>query len=73
MSDKPACACDRFARLEGASANAYTKSFLEEQPATGDEAADAKRFRCRECNRSWQRRAPEIKGEGARPSLVRVD
>lgn len=73
MSAKPACACDRFARLEGASAVAYTKSFLVEQPATGDEAADAKRFRCRECGRSWQRRAPEIEGEGTRASLVRLD
>lgn len=72
MSAKPACACDRFARLEGASATAYAKSFLVEQPAPPDDAA-AKRFRCRECGRLWERRASEINPEGTRPSLVRID
>lgn len=73
MSAKPLCACDRFARLEGASAIAYAKSFLEEQPAPLDHDSNAKRFRCRECGRLWERRAPETKGEGTRSSLVQVE
>lgn len=69
--NKPKCACESFARLEGASATAYTKTYLDE--AKDDEGDDVKRYRCRECGRLWERRQPEEKSESTRASLVRLD
>ena len=69
--DGAKCSCEKFARLEGASASAYAAAFLE-----GVEGADAegrKLLRCRACGRLWERRAPEVKAVGTRPSLVRLD
>jgi hypothetical protein len=61
---QPVCSCDSFERLEGASVNAYVNTFLEQ--------TDRKyHYRCRVCGREWEKRAPEIKSEGARPSLIR--
>ena len=61
---EPKCSCESFERLEGASVNAYIKAFL-------DQVGRENLYRCRVCGREWEKRAPEIKSEGARPSLVR--
>lgn len=45
---------------------AYIKAFLKES------GGEKRRYRCRVCGREWERRAPEIKSEGTRPSLVRL-
>jgi hypothetical protein len=58
------CSCAKFERLEGASVNAYINAFLEQ--------AEPNQYRCRVCGSLWERRAPEVKREGGRPSLVRV-
>jgi NAD dependent epimerase/dehydratase family enzyme len=64
------CACSQFERLEGASVPAYIKAFLEQ---VGESEGKSKDFyRCRVCQSEWERRAPETKNEGTRPSLVRV-
>ena len=71
------CSCAQFDRLEGASVSAYIKAFLEhdsgakrEETNAGDEAKN--RYRCRVCGREWEKRAPQVKSEGTRPSLVRL-
>jgi hypothetical protein len=70
MATAAKCSCDKFSRLEGASVNAYAATFLEEEiDATGGR----KLFRCRACGRLWEKRAPEVKSAGTRPSLVRLD
>jgi NAD dependent epimerase/dehydratase family enzyme len=67
---QPNCSCASFERLEGASVTAYIKAFLEQ---TGHATPEAKnRYRCRVCGREWEKRAPEIKSEGTRPSLIRI-
>ncbi|HEY0546378.1 MAG TPA: hypothetical protein VGC91_13450 [Pyrinomonadaceae bacterium] len=58
------CSCAKFERLEGASVNAYISAFLEQ--------AESNLYRCRVCGSLWERRAPEVKREGGRPSLARV-
>jgi hypothetical protein len=58
------CSCAKFERLEGASVTAYTSAFLEQ--------TEKNNYRCRVCGRLWEKRAPEVKREGGRPSLVRV-
>ena len=64
------CSCEQFERLEGASVPAYISAFLEQ---TGGATPEQKnRYRCRICGREWEKRGPEIKSEGTRPSLVRV-
>ncbi len=67
---QPKCSCAQFERLEGASATAYTKAFLE-QPCQAN-TSEKNRYRCRVCGREWERREPAIKSEGRRASLVRV-
>jgi hypothetical protein len=64
------CSCSSLERLEGASVPAYTKAFLEQSSGAAD--GEKNRYRCRVCGREWERRAPEIKSEGTRPSLVRL-
>ncbi|MDQ3918339.1 MAG: hypothetical protein M3348_07660 [Acidobacteriota bacterium] len=64
------CSCDKFARLEGASATGYAAAFLDEDAQA---SGPNKRLRCRVCGRLWEKRAPEVKSAGTRPSLVRLD
>ena len=64
------CSCEKFGRLEGASVQAYARAFLGE--VEGADAAGRKLLRCRVCGRLWERRAPEVKAAGTRPSLVRL-
>lgn len=66
----PACSCEKFERLEGASVNAYAAAFLE--PLKGEDPAQKKSYRCRVCGRVWEKRAPDFKTGSTRPSLVRV-
>lgn len=71
------CSCAQFERLEGASVAAYVKAFLEQDSGAGDEETgagdkDKNRYRCRICGRVWEKRAPEVKSAGTRPSLVRL-
>jgi hypothetical protein len=66
----PACSCEKFERLEGASVNAYAAAFLEDMGRT--DPAEKNRYRCRVCGRVWEKRGPEIKTGSTRPSLVRV-
>lgn len=65
------CSCEKFARLEGASVQAYARAFLEEVEDANSRGG--KILRCRVCGRLWERRAPEAKSAGTRPSLVRLD
>jgi rubrerythrin len=65
------CSCEKFARLEGASVQAYARAFLDEFEDAN--SAGRKLLRCRVCGRLWERRAPEIKSAGTRPALVRLD
>ena len=69
MSDGK-CSCAEFVKLEGASVTAYAAAFLEDLGRS--DPAQKNRYRCRVCGREWEKRAPEIKGQGTRPSLVRV-
>jgi len=66
----PACSCEKFGRLEGASVNAYAAAFLEE--LGGEDPARKNLYRCRVCGREWEKRAPEVKTGSTRPSLVRL-
>jgi transposase-like protein len=61
---QPSCSCQSFERLEGASVNAYINAFL-------DQVDPKNRYRCRVCGREWEKRAPEVKSEGTRPSLIK--
>ncbi|MFN7944880.1 MAG: hypothetical protein U0Z53_05980 [Blastocatellia bacterium] len=61
------CACQQFARLQGAAAQAYSASFLER--VAGDEPSAAL-YRCRECGTRW--RKVETEGE-KRASLLRLE
>jgi hypothetical protein len=64
------CSCAQFEKLEGASVPAYIKAFLDEAENT---PVEKNRYRCRVCGREWEKRAPEVKSAGTRPSLVRVE
>ncbi len=66
----PVCSCEKFERLEGASVGAYVAAFLEDLGR--DDPGQKNRFRCRACGREWEKRAPDEKSGGTRPSLVRV-
>jgi hypothetical protein len=68
---QPKCSCDSFEKLEGASVQAYIKAFLDR--IDGETTGENERYRCRVCQRQWERRAPEIKDQGRRPALVRVE
>ncbi|HYY58287.1 MAG TPA: hypothetical protein VE842_13215 [Pyrinomonadaceae bacterium] len=63
------CSCESLERLEGASVPAYIKAFLEQ---AGRDRDEKKLYRCRVCGREWEKRSPQSKSEGARPSLVRL-
>jgi hypothetical protein len=67
--NQPQCSCAQFERLKGASVPAYIKAFLEESGRSGTEK---NLYRCRVCGREWERRAPDVKAEGTRASLVRL-
>ena len=67
---QPKCSCESFERLEGASVNAYIKAFLDQVERETPEEKNL--YRCRVCGREWEKRAPEIKDEGTRPSLIRI-
>jgi hypothetical protein len=58
------CSCASFERLEGASVPAYTAAFLAQQ--------EKNRYRCRVCGIEWEKREPEIKSAGTRPSLLKL-
>jgi hypothetical protein len=62
------CACDRFARLEGAATQAYISQFLERTAV--DEEEGRTHYICRICGRPWVR----IESEDQRkPSLIRQE
>ena len=67
---QPKCSCESFERLEGASVNAYINAFLDQ--VGSKTPAEKNRYRCRVCGREWEKRAPEMKSEGTRPSLIRI-
>jgi hypothetical protein len=67
---QPKCSCERFDKLEGASVPAYIKAFLEQ--ADGPAHVEKNRYRCRVCGSLWEQRAPALKSEGTRASLVRL-
>jgi hypothetical protein len=69
MSRVNNCSCESFERLEGASVPVYIRTFLDESGYVGDEK---KHYRCRVCGREWEKRSPQTKTEGTRPSLVRL-
>jgi hypothetical protein len=64
------CSCDKFERLEGASANAYAAAFLEDLGRADPGRQNG--LRCRVCGREWEKHAPDAAAGRARPSLVRV-
>lgn len=66
----PACSCEKFERLEGASVNAYVAAFLEDLGRA--DPAEKNLYRCRVCGREWEKREPEVKTGSTRPSLIRV-
>lgn len=68
--EQPKCSCTQFNRLEGASVPAYINAFLDK--AGDSNSSDKNLYRCRICGREWKRRAPEVKSESTRASLVRV-
>jgi hypothetical protein len=65
------CACETLERLEGASVPAYIAAYLEQVGRAIPE--DKNRYRCRVCGREWEKRMPEDKSEGTRPSLMRLN
>lgn len=65
------CSCDKFGRLEGASAGAYASAFLDDEK--GEAQTGAQVFRCRVCGTRWEKRAPDVESAGKRPALVRLD
>ena len=75
--NQPKCSCAQFDRLEGASVSAYIKAFLEQDAGAKCDETNAigevkNLYRCRVCGREWEKRAPDVKSEGTRPSLVRL-
>jgi hypothetical protein len=69
---QPKCSCESFERLEGASVNAYINAFLEQADHDAATPASKNRYRCRVCGREWEKRAPDVKSAGTRPSLIRL-
>jgi hypothetical protein len=68
MSERK-CSCAALERLEGASVTAYICAYLEQ--ASGQQPDKKNRYRCRACGIEWEKRWPETKRAGTRPSLVR--
>ena len=48
---------------------AYIAAFLDDMGRA--DPAKKNLYRCRVCGSDWERRAPEVRGEG-RPSLVKI-
>ena len=71
MTKAANCSCASFERFEGASVSAYVAAFLDESEQQSPSADN--RYRCRVCGRQWEKRPPDMKGAGTRPSLVRLD
>jgi hypothetical protein len=67
--DEKRCSCASFEKLAGASVPAYIAAFLD-NPGRDDEAKKNV-YRCRVCGCEWERRVPQDKSEGTRPSLIR--
>ncbi len=67
----PNCSCEKFEKFEGASVSAYVAAFLDESKQHLPSAH--KHYRCRVCGREWEKRPPDMKDAGTRPSLVRLD
>ncbi|HEV2913857.1 MAG TPA: hypothetical protein VGX92_11315 [Pyrinomonadaceae bacterium] len=67
---QPKCSCESFERLEGASVPAYIKAFLDQAGRSVDER---NLYRCRACGRKWEKRPPQTKTGGGRPSLIRLE
>jgi hypothetical protein len=65
------CSCASIKRLEGASVPAYICAYLEEVGQASPQKKN--RYRCRVCGQEWEKRFPETKSEGRRPSLVRLN
>lgn len=65
------CSCASFDKLEGASVPAYIAAFLDQIGRARATAEEKNRYRCRVCGCEWEKRAPEIKSKGTRPSLIR--
>jgi hypothetical protein len=63
------CACETLERLEGASVPAYIAAYLEQVGRATTEEKSL--YHCRVCGREWEKRAPDNKSEGTRPSLIR--
>ncbi|HUQ33070.1 MAG TPA: hypothetical protein VM095_13195 [Pyrinomonadaceae bacterium] len=68
MSERK-CSCASLERLEGASVPAYICAYLEQ--AGRETPEETNRYRCRVCGQVWEKRYPENRSEGKRPSLVR--
>jgi rubrerythrin len=64
------CSCQSLERLEGASVPAYIAAFLEQKKDATPEEKNL--YRCKMCGRIWEKRAPEMKTTGTRPSLIRI-
>ena len=63
------CSCESLERSEGTRAcPAYIKAFSDQSGRDRDEKNP---YRCRVCGREWEKRSPQSKSEGARPSPVR--
>jgi hypothetical protein len=58
------CSCTKLDRLEGASVPAYICTYLSTE--------EENHYRCRICGQKWEKRFPESKSEGKRPSLIRL-
>jgi transposase-like protein len=49
---------------------AYIRVFLDEQGYVGE---GRKHYVCRVCGREWEKRSPQTRSEGTRPSLIRLE
>jgi hypothetical protein len=67
---KAQCPCATLERLEGASVPAYIHTYLDQMGYAGEEK---KLYRCRVCGREWEKRSPQTKSQGTRPSLIRLE
>ncbi len=67
---QPKCSCASLEKLEGASVPAYIRTYLDQLGYAGEEK---KHYRCRVCGREWEKRSPQTKSEGTRPSLVKLE
>jgi hypothetical protein len=68
--DEAKCSCAKFERIEGAGVAPYAAAFLDDLGRAGEPRNNL--YRCRECGRLWERRAPDAAEHRARASLVRL-